>query len=443
MDDSKTKKAEHIVGVMGAFIISIFTLYNISSSTILLLMGIALILAALLIMHKSQFFYLIFILAPNVMAIKIADKDNALLGYVTIIFFLLLLLKNDLTFKRKVFFKLFFGSIFFLIPLLINEQSISFYIRILAFVLVLNIIYNSDREIDSTKLLQYFILGNTLNVLSAVFYNIIKGSSIFSGAFAGIRDDRNYYAISCAIAISMLVFIISNSKRITPFYAINLIVLSFGGILSSSRTFLILFAVIMAFFVFAFFKSPSVRLFILAVIVIFAIGKSTFLSEFMRSFDTLLERFNEDDVAGGNGRFEAWRVYLTYFFSSLKNIFFGCGTSTGYLNSSVLQIRSVEHNSVIQLIFTVGIIGTVGYLLIFSSMISIIISGKRRYFSFDRILPVIITISGYCTVNGAFSDRFIFAFYLSVLCLITDSKNSKEEAGKLPYEDRTAQRDLR
>lgn len=436
ISDSKTKKPEWAVTFSGALIVMIFTLYNISSSTALLMIGIILLLSAVLILRTAQFFYLMFILAPNVMSIKIANKDNALLGYITVIFLLILLLKNRLTFNSKVLLKILLGSILFLLSLIINAQNPSFYIRVLSFILVLNIIYTSDEEINHINLLQYFILGNTLNVLSAVFYSISKGENIFAGAFSGIRDDRNYYAISCAIAISILVFIVSYTKRITLINAVNLVVLSFGGILSSSRTFLILFAVIMVFFAFTFFKSPSVGLFLLAAIVVFFIGKATFLSDFMGSFDSLLERFNDDDVAGGNGRFEAWNVYLTYLFSSLKNIFFGCGNSTGYLHSAILQTSSVEHNSIIQLLFTVGIIGTIGYLLLFSSMISITTPGGKRNFSFVRIMPMIITILGYCTVNGAFSDRFIFAFYLSVLCLT--ATDSEKEMSKLSYENRTA-----
>lgn len=423
--------------IIGVLIVLIFTEYNISGSVVFLSAGVVLLLASVLFLHTLQFFYLMFILAPNVMAIKIAGKDNALLGYVVIIFCLYLILKNKLSFTQSVFFKLFLGSVLFLLSLLLNFQSVNFYIRILSFILILNIVYNAY-EIDNAKLLRSFIFGNTLNVISAVFYNMRKGIDIFSGAFSGIRDDRNYYAISCAIAIAVLVFVVSYTKHIKLFDIACLIILSFGGILSSSRTFLILFVITMVFFAFSFFKSPSIGIFILLAIAVFYIGRATFLSNLMGSFNILLERFNERNAVGGSGRFEAWNVYLTYLFSSLRNVVFGCGSSNGYLETSILPVSVVEHNSIIQLLFTAGILGTIGYLLIFSSMISIVTYGRKKRFSLLRIMPMLVLIAGYCTVNGAFSDRFIYAFYLCISILIYKSGNNDEKAEELNYENRTA-----
>lgn len=426
--NSKSKKQyNYFETVIGALIILIFAVYNMIGSTFLLVLGICLLLSSVLFLKSSQFFYLMFILAPNVMSIKILDKPNALLGYITIIFCIFLLFKNGIVFNKKVCLKLILGSVLFLISLIINSQNITFYIRVLSFILVLNIIHTSGDEISHTKLLKCYILGNILNIIFAFIYSINKGQDIFAGDFAGIRDDRNYYAISCVIAISILVFIVSYTKHFGWFEAVSMIILSFGGILSSSRTFLILYLITMIFFAFAFFKSPSVGIFLLAVVLIFYIGKNTFLTDFLGSFDTLLARFNEDDVAGANGRFEAWNIHLTYLFSSFKNIVFGCGSSTNYLNTSVLATSSVEHNSIIQLLFTAGIMGTIGYLMIFSSMISIVTAGKKIHCSFIRIMPMVILIAGYCTVNGAFSDRFIFAFYLCICILIFTDDNSNKE----------------
>ena len=55
----------------------------------------------------------------------------------------------------------------------------------------------------------------------------------------------------------------------------------------------------------------------------------------VETFENLLLRFEEDDASGGNGRFEAWSAHLEYLFSDAKNILFGCGDSTKYLDSNL------------------------------------------------------------------------------------------------------------
>lgn len=410
--------------INGIFIVLIFTVYNIVSSSALLFLGLAVLLVDLILFPSLQFFYLTIFLVSNVMTIKIVGKPNALLGYVTILFCVLLLLKYGLTFKKNVLLKLVAGSLLFILPLLVNGESISFFIRVVSFVITIIVIYNIQ-NVDEISLLKCYIIGCTVNVISGIIFKVSKGIDIFSEVLAGINDDRNYFSVSCAIALSFLVFMISYTKKLGVFEISNLLILSFGGILSNSRTFIILYAVIIIVFAFEFFRNPTIGIFLVSIIVIWVIGKNTFLADLLGSFDNLMERFNDDNVEGGNGRFESWNVYLSYLFSSLRNAFLGCGNSNKYVSLAGWGTKVVEHNSIVQLLFTEGILGTMGYIVIFSSFSDIVKKQKNFNYSITRILPFVILVVGYCTINGAFSDRFIFSLYVC-FCILNLPKLETE-----------------
>lgn len=410
--------------INGIFIVLIFTVYNIVSSSALLFLGLAVLLVDLILFPSLQFFYLTIFLASNVMTIKIVGKPNALLGYVTILFCVLLLLKYGLTFKKNVLLKLVAGSLLFILPLLVNGESISFFIRVVSFVITIIVIYNIQ-NVDEISLLKCYIIGCTVNVISGIIFKVSKGINIFSEVLAGINDDRNYFSVSCAIALSFLVFMISYTKKLGVFEISNLLILSFGGILSNSRTFIILYAVIIIVFAFEFFRNPTIGIFLVSIIVIWVIGKNTFLADLLGSFDNLMERFNDDNVEGGNGRFDSWNVYLSYLFSSLRNAFLGCGNSNKYVSLAGWGTKVVEHNSIVQLLFTEGILGTMGYIVIFSSFSDIVKKQKKFNYSITRILPFVVLIVGYCTINGAFSDRFIFSLYVC-FCILNLPKLETE-----------------
>ena len=164
-------------------------------------------------------------------------------------------------------------------------------------------------------------------------------------------------------------------------------------------------------------RSKKVFAFFIIAFLVYIIGRQTFLSDFIKSFENLLLRFELDDAANGNGRFEAWVAYLEYTFSSARNAFFGCGVSTNFLESNNSVIDMVEHNSIIELIFTVGIFGTIGYLLSMFSMVNMVLrqsAGRRPWMLY---MPLLAIVAGYCTINGAFSDRLIYAVYLSACIL--------------------------
>lgn len=422
--------------VWSVIIISFFTIYNIIPNIGFLILGLATIVFAMLFLKDLQFFYLIFILIPNVMKIKVIEKPNALLGYFILMFCVKLLFTKKATINSNFFIKIFLGSFLFITSLLINSQDISFFIRVAAFIMILNIMYSCEgKSINTVILGKSYIFGCVLDVLSALFYFIYKGESVFLGYFSGIRDDRNYFSISCAVAIMILMTVIVYTKHFQLFEIISFILLSIGGILSNSRTFFIIYVIALIGFVFSFFKSSKVRIFFIALIIILIIGKNTFLSDFFDSLDSLLLRFEDDDVAGGNGRFESWAIYLNYGFSSLKNTLFGCGSSVDYLGKGILHTNSVEHNSIIQLIFTVGILGSIGYTMLLTSMANLIYKHKKIYRSFVRWMPLIALIIGYSTINGAFSDRFIYIFYLCMCILYLPSNDKHPEHNRRTYED--------
>ncbi len=416
-EENKVDK-KTIIG--GLITVLLFTIYNIFPNSVILVLGILLLLFALLLFQNLQFFYLLILLSPNIMTIKIIGKPNAIIGYFALLFCLKLIIQYGLFFQKKVFAKLIVGNLFLFISILLNSEDKGFVIRIISFVVILTIIYR-ESEIDKISLMRTYIFGCVIDVICSLIYKTAKGINVFTQSFSGINDDRNYFAITGVIALALLTFLISYTKKLGVFEAISLIALSIGGILSNSRTFIILFAVVIIIFAFEFFSNPSVGIFLIIVVIVILIGQNSFLANIFGSFDNLINRFNEDNAEGGNGRFEAWNVYLNYLFSSIRNILLGCGSSTKYATTNALGISEVEHNTIVQLLFSVGIIGTIGYITMFSSIVDIIKNNEKMNCSIIKLIPLIVLIIGYCTINGAFSDRFIYSLYMCI-CVFTFPK---------------------
>lgn len=219
-----------------------------------------------------------------------------------------------------------------------------------------------------------------------------------------VRVDRNYQASLLLMCIlETIVFLLEYYKKIPKTGIIACVLVIFGDmyilLTSASRSaFLSLIIAVCIFTMLNLGKKKKHFLPIITVVCAFIV-----LSE-MGLFDTVLGRFNLNDVESGNGRMDLWRQYLEGFFEgNIIQILFG------HSLVGQLYFGKAAHNLFISILYSFGLVGiSLICSVIFAIIHGLYQSGHKNYLiSFIPILFMCMTIEPYYRVE--------FAIYLSSL----------------------------
>ena len=211
--------------------------------------------------------------------------------------------------------------------------------------------------------------------------------------FSGLNYDPNYYSIG-VITVAFLCLRLFFNKEGNRLLLGSLIAsLVVFGFISYSKMFL--FAILFLGVIFMFYRMKSPKQFLITFVSVPVIGglfywwanDSGYLS-------IILERFSGDDIS--TGRFDIWREYLEYIWSSPMTLLFGDGLGSPY------YLSHGPHNAYIELIFFLGIVGGAIFVLTVAYIIRITKFVERRTF-IDRALVwlffIMIATLGIVTVN--------------------------------------------
>ncbi|MBR2491337.1 MAG: O-antigen ligase family protein [Ruminiclostridium sp.] len=380
--------------------------------------GIAVMLASLLFCNTNQLVSVYAFLLPNIYLIKIPGNGAALVGYWMVLIALsAVLLRHQRTVYGGVFICLLIHLICILLSTFItgNTDFYSSLVRLFS-MSFLAMCLISSKDFSYEDLAEPFVHGCVVSVILSFAYNALLDGNIFGGYFSAINNDRNYFAVVTAFAIAVLLAYMYKHRQISILFSIELLILLASGILSNSRTFVILlsFSILLSVAIIAHLRGRKKILFIFAIIAIVLLSW-LLLSD---SIALQLSRFNKDDIYTANGRFTVWKYYLDAVFSSGVTALFGCGNSLDQI--ALTHITVVEHNTIVQALFTLGILGSASLVFVFFELYRLF-SKIRRTESINPILflPLLCILAGYCTINGLYSDTLMFSVILgfSIICL--------------------------
>lgn len=408
-----TNKFKNVYGIA---LPCLFALYNISGNSILLYCGLIMLLGTVLLDAES-IFYLYFMWVPNVMMIKFLDTESALLGYFMIIYVArIVLFTPKIKMNRWLLCALIAHGLFVVVSVVVtmNYSVATGYVRLFALIIGLNCALNKEEMKQRKQYSEYinaFIMGCTVNVVLGLVYYMAKGIDIYNGFFSSVRNDRNYFAIMLAFGIALSVAKMWQTRKTTKMDVICVLILISGGILSNSRTFLLLCIPMLLVTVFLLLRLRKqagfwISLPLLAILIYFFFHN--YLSE---SLSNALQRFYKDDAVGGNGRFELWGYYLKQVFSSILTMSVGVGNSVDFLGFGAAD--DVEHNTLIQALFSIGILGTSSLVLLYWTVFRKL--RKKIANNFVLWMPLIIVLVGYMTINGLYSDLVTAGIILSAM----------------------------
>ena len=217
----------------------------------------------------------------------------------------------------------------------------------------------------------YFILGLIIESTAAINSSLIPGlsnymsnSNVFAVAtlegyvpearFVALWRDPNYYSIHLVIGIVICVVLYSR-REINAFIFTSVVaVLTYFGAKTLSKSFILMFVLIMAYAYLIFLHHKqygSVILISLGFLILIALVAAGSID----AFSLIVERLKEGMGTGDSlttGRIDLWKGYLEYLYTNPVKLLFGIG-----LGESLPFIKA-PHNAYLEVIIYIGLTGT-------------------------------------------------------------------------------------
>ena len=328
----------------------------------LVLMSIFTVLVAV-IKSIDDVYYHLFFTMPFTVIYKLSPTSTSLFAYVIIVVGLILMFRIRL-FRQNPFFAILIFSIYIICGMGNN------YTTVIKMIMGLVLFYFFTESVETKNFKNHimaFSLGTlgssviglfrgSLSRLDAYFYSqeTIYSDGILSTRFAGLNYDPNYYAMLAMFAIVLcgILFLKKDGNRIL----LGAVILfqTYFGFITYSKMFLISFLI--AAIMFIVYGNKSLKTIFLTFISIFFLGMILYYwAQKSGYLDIMYKRLFEGDIS--TGRLGLWKHYLNSIESTAKAILIGVGLGSGYLEFGG------PHNTYLEAIYFVGIIGSILFLL--------------------------------------------------------------------------------
>ena len=227
--------------------------------------------------------------------------------------------------------------------------------------------------------------------------------------FVGLTTHENMLSTYAIMFMAYCVLIFFKKKiRLSHFVAIELI-LAVIGVLTLSKAFIILFAILGVFYFIKSFmvnkKSAAIQLgcFVVFVGLFMAIFHNKVESLFNRFFLYFSSRGFLDMIT--TGRWTIWVRFYWQWCAKLSNLFIGLGVS--------YKPNEYIHNFYFDIIFKFGLIGVLCILSLVIYYFSVV--GKNKKFSLENFIPLFIALAN--MFIEVFIAKRILVFFIAIIGL--------------------------
>ena len=295
--------------------------------------------------------------------------------------------------------------------------------------LVIYIYTDEFRILDKQKLMKYFIIGTLLTSTLALFeskiptFYLYVRKLVYSETvirFSGLNGDSNYYSVNLIYAL-VFAFLLYKNKAIKTAFIIVLALVGYFGILTYSKSFLLMYVAILGFIFFDAIVSKDNRLISLFSLMCFGVlflivqGK-------LEVVNGVLDRLTSNEGSINKlttGRWEIWRGYMQTIFSRFDILLYGSGVNGPLIN------RYSPHNLYIDVLYHFGLIGTL--ILIFTIIICMKHKNKVNFNKY-KFLGALVFFVMYFFLHGVQSYEIcfhIFFIYLIYHFTLENNVNKK------------------
>ena len=347
-----------------------------------------------------------------------AFKNQSLFASIMLGLFLLITIKAVIKFKHdrwdnkdKKFKIIALSLLAYLVlqPLIycIALKSIKYeIIKLYTFLLSLILLYFVYGNINLKRITYYFVSAIIISSLIGVighFSGLVQYERVFMKdisvlRFSGILFHPNSFARYCLIAIVALICVTQRDYKNTINY-ILLLLMTFLGFMTYSKSFLILYAFIVLYVViYSFIKAENKKKCLL-VVVISAIIAGLVALIFLPYMKALFNRFGDSFTNGSwlnkltTGRVDLWTLFSNEFIKSPVYILFG----RSYMQA--IPSKLGIHSSYFALLYQYGIIGC----LVFVAFIYVLLKQTKGWSKNLLVyLPIIMLL-----LSGLIEDHIL------------------------------------
>ncbi|MBA9025656.1 hypothetical protein [Peribacillus huizhouensis] len=418
-----------ILALISVLILSIGHAY---SNQILLLGSLLLFAGVTLVPNKKYFLPIMLFYLPWSPVLKINPGTFTFFTLVVPFVFLLISLsdfKNRLYYRECIFVPLFFVAYTLLVKLLNGyaiDMSYLFFIMMLFFIPIYVNRYGKNIDFEAC------VLYLTVGVLSAGtaakilmnfphmlrYIDVYEWEKIGLTRLSGFYGDANFYSANILVTIASLLIVLYKTKNKTMIVLqiVSIMALLYYGMLSVSKMFILCVAGIAVLWVFSLVLVKRNVLYKigmgLTILLVLVIGIASNL--FSEQIELYLIRFGmvTDTQSLTTGRSGLFEIYINYLFSSIVSLFFGVG-----LSSMELVSTSASHNTLIQIIYQVGLLGSI-FLIVWWWMVYSILSNKVKLRTFEKYYFLILIIAYFLpwlSLDMLYFDEFFYIILLSIL----------------------------
>lgn len=252
------------------------------------------------------------------------------------------------------------------------------------------------------------------------YINVYEWKRMGLTRLSGFYGDANFYSVHILVAIAAIFITIRKTEKaiVIALKLISIIGLVYFGMLSVSKMFLLCLVLLGLLWLLCFFfeKRSIVSKFKILFGLMLVLGIAVTSNIFSQQIDQYLIRFGmvTDTDSLTTGRSGLVQMYIEYLTSSISNLFLGMGLSMKYVSGSS------SHNTFIQIVYQVGIFGSI-LLIACWAVIYRSISNKIMLKNIEKVYFLIILVAiflPWLSLEMLYFDEF---FYLTLFAMT--SKN--------------------
>lgn len=249
---------------------------------------------------------------------------------------------------------------------------------------------HDDTEINFLKCVKMFFWGSCILGVIIVITGVINAPSNWMELFAdghfrfgathddelegmGLILNANALAYYSVAGLFCGVFIVEKTKGVLKrlVYILAIVSCTISGILTVSRSWLLVVLLCLAIHLIGKLKSIKKMLVAILVLALVIAAVAMFMNKNPDLLQGFVTRFTADDLEGGNGRIETMQKYFVAFFESLRFVIMGMGVN----HAPITGIEFNMHNGTQQILVCYGV---AGFIIFMTGLIRPVIIAKKR-----------------------------------------------------------------
>lgn len=400
----------------------LFYLYNSYQNQFYMLIGLFFLFLPLLLFKSEKNLYVLLFCISNERMFRPLDGGQTFIALFIALFAVKIMIEKKFRYQTKI---IICGMLLIILMLLKNMVVKSALIDTDIIRLILNgyilvsilDLYREKMSEVAKKSILFYAIGCFLTGAFSFIYQLNSGrglAAIMLNRFAGINNDSNYYAVSIAIAIAVLIVCYFTSKKGKSSVLFMIIFLFVLGGISLSRGFIVANIPNVFLFLILFSKSGGRKKIQFMLFIFFALILAATGSVFDQIIQSYSFRMSVDTL--DSGRLFLWSAYINALMESPKNLLFGLGTFNRELFFGLYGVSNVSHNILIGSLATFGLLITLGIITLFLSLMNYFkkkleIKRWKLYY----YLPLTTAVIGYSLLDAITANVFFYGFFLSLM----------------------------